>query len=101
MTGTAKALRRARKRAKDWPEIGHSQCLTLGLKRVFKKGRRNFAIAYAKPGVETFHEWRKQVKHLLYQARVLKPLWETMMTALTTELKTLGDSLSEDHDLAI
>jgi CHAD domain-containing protein len=101
MTDAAKALRRARKRVSGWPQVGHSESLNLGLKRVFKKGRRSFATAYAQPSVETFHEWRKQVKHLLYQTRVLKPLWQTMMKALTTELKTLGGYLSDDHDLAI
>lgn len=101
MRDTAKALRQARKRVRDWPDIGHHQSLTVGLKRVFKSGRTNFAAAYAQPGIETFHEWRKQVKHLLYQTRVLRPLWETMMKAMTAELETLGEYLSDDHDLAI
>jgi len=101
MRDTATALRQARKRVSDWPESGHHQSLTVGLKRVFKAGRTDFATAYHQPSIETFHEWRKQVKHLLYQTRVLRPLWKTMMKALTAELKTLGGYLSDDHDLAI
>ena len=101
MKDTANALRQARKRVRDWPEIGHHRSLTVGLKRVFKRGRANFAAAYVQPSIETFHEWRKQVKHLLYQTRMLRPLWETMMKAMTVELKTLGEYLSDDHDLAI
>jgi CHAD domain-containing protein len=97
----AKSLREARKRVKEWPDPGARQALAGGLKRVFKDGRTNFATAYDQPAIETFHEWRKEVKHLVYQTRVLRPLWGNMMEALTGELKTLGQYLSDDHDLAI
>ncbi len=101
MTAAARSLRQARKRVPEWPEFGHRLSLARGLKRVFKKGRANFDMAYDEPGVQTFHEWRKQVKHLLYETQVLRPLWGKMMKALRTELKTLGKYLSEDHDLAL
>src|SRR5258705_2900128 len=101
MTKVAKSLRQARERVQDWPEVDPHQVLAKGLKRVFKLGRTTFATAYDQPSVETFHEWRKQVKHLLYQTQVLRPLWLTAMEALAAELKTLGKHLSKDHDLAI
>src|SRR5215813_881391 len=101
MTKAAKSLRKARKRVADWPKPGHRQSLERGLKRVFQGGRDNFAMAYDHPATETFHEWRKEVKHLLYQSRILRPLWRNMMEAFTSELKGLGKYLSEDHDLAI
>jgi len=101
MTEAAKSLRKARKRVADWPKAGHRQSLARGLKRVFRSGRDSFAKAYDQPEIETFHEWRKVVKHLLYQMRLLTPLWGNMMEAYVAELKSLGDYLSEDHDLAI
>jgi CHAD domain-containing protein len=101
MTQVAKSLRQARERVKDWPEVDHHQALAKGLRRVFKQGRTTFATAYDQPSVETFHEWRKQIKFLFYQTQVLRPLWLTVMEALAAELKTLGKYLSEDHDLAI
>jgi CHAD domain-containing protein len=101
MSQAARALRQARKRVQDWPRIDRRESLSVGLKRVFMRGRNNFAAAYDDPGVETFHEWRKQVKHLLYQSRLLRPLWLRAMKSLRAELKTLGGYLSEDHDLAI
>jgi len=101
MTKVAKSLRQARKRVDDWPAVDAPQAFAKGLKRVFKQGRTTFATAYDRPSVETFHEWRKQVKHLLYQTQFLRPLWLTVMEALAAELKTLGKYLSEDHDLAI
>jgi len=101
MTKVAQSLHQARERVQDWPEVDHYQALAKGLRRVFKQGRTTFATAYDQPSVETFHEWRKQIKFLLYQTQVLRPLWLTVMEALAAELKTLGKYLSEDHDLAI
>lgn len=97
----ARSLREARKRIETWPAVGHHKSLTAGLKRVFKKGRATLQAAYDDPGVDGFHEWRKQVKHLLYQTRVLRPLWGKVMKTLNAQLKTLSEYLSEDHDLAI
>jgi CHAD domain-containing protein len=101
MTKAAKALRQARQRVQKWPDVVHHRALAKGQRRVFKRGGSTFETAYDQPSVENFHEWRKQVKHMLYQTNVLRPLWRKMMEALAAELKTLGKDLSEDHDLAI
>jgi CHAD domain-containing protein len=101
MAEAAKSLRAARRRVKDWPKPGPHTALTKGLKQVFKLGRENFHTAYAQPAVETFHEWRKQVKHLLFETAMLKSLWPKAMKASKGELKHLGELLSDDHDLAI
>ena len=101
MSQAAKSLRKVRGNIQGWPKPGASESMELGLKRVYKSGRTSFKNAYDKRSVETFHEWRKHVKHLLYQTRVLKPLWGGMMKALTTELEALGEFLSDHHDLAI
>ena len=59
------------------------------------------AQAQAKPSIENFHEWRKRVKDLGYQMRLLKPIWPKMQKDLADELERLADYLSDDHDLAI
>jgi CHAD domain-containing protein len=101
MTKMGKSLRQARLRVAHWPKLDHHQALAVGLKRVFREGRTSFATAYEQPSIEAFHEWRKQVKHLLYHTKVLRPLWPSFMEPLAAELKALGKQLSEDHDLAI
>lgn len=101
MSEAAKQLREARRRIQSWPKVKHTTALSKGLKRVFKQGRDHFSLAYEDPSLDTFHEWRKQVKHLLYQSKVLTPLWHNTMKTLSGELKTLGKYLSEDHDLGI
>ena len=101
MSDAAKQLREARKRINSWPKVKHATALSKGLKRVFKQGREQFSLAYEQRSIDTFHEWRKQVKHLLYQSKVLTPIWYNTMKTLSGELKTLGEYLSEDHDLAL
>jgi len=101
MAEAAKSLRAARRRVKDWPKTGHRGAFAKGLRGVFRRGRKSFQVAYDHPRVETFHEWRKQVKHLLYETTMLKSLWPKAMKASKAELKHLGKLLSDDHDLAI
>jgi CHAD domain-containing protein len=103
-TVTAEAielLRESRERVSSWPEASHHIAITRGLKRTFKQGRIRLEEAYELGSVEAFHEWRKSVKHLLYQVRVLGPVWPSLLKALAKDLKRLSDFLSEDHDLAI
>lgn len=102
MLAVAKALGPARRRVERWP-LHHNDfsALRQGLKRVYKQGRQSFAHTYEQPSVENFHEWRKHVKCLRYQIRLLKPIWPVMMERLSDELDTLGEYLSDDHDLAL
>jgi CHAD domain-containing protein len=102
MLAVAKTIRAARRRVEHWPiqQDGFSP-LGQGVKHIYKRGRQNFTNAIGQPTVENFHEWRKDVKYLRYQIRLLKPIWSTMLGRLEDELETLGEYLSEDHDLAL
>ena len=101
MTHAEKALHKARKRIDSWPKLEAKQSLSQGLKRTYKSGLKSFKQAYYKGSVDAFHEWRKHVKHLLFQTRILKTIWGRIMKALTKELDALGELLSEHHDLAL
>jgi CHAD domain-containing protein len=102
LSAVARTITAARRRVERWPihEDGFS-ALRSGLKNTYQRGRRSFVTAFEQPSVENFHAWRKEVKCLWYQLRLLKPIWPPMMGMLADELKTLGDRLSDDHDLAI
>ena len=95
-------LESARSRVADWPidDEGFSS-LRDGLKRIYKKGCTCMAQVQAEPSVENFHAWRKRVKDLWYQVRLLSPLWPGMLKDLANEFGRLADCLSDDHDLAI
>ena len=72
-----------------------------GLRRAYRRGHRAFAEAYRHPTLETFHEWRKGVKDLHYDMRLLSPIWPVTLESLGDTTDTLGDLLGDDHDLGV
>lgn len=74
--------------------------LRLGLRRVYRRGRRAMFTSQAEPTTANLHEWRKRVKYLRYQMRILNPLEPAIVGALATDLDTLSDLLGLDHDLS-
>ena len=96
------ALAQARERLEHWnlqrPGWGG---IRVGLQRIYARGRRDFAGAYALPSDEAFHDWRKQVKYLWYHTQILENIWPSVMRAQAAELDQLGELLGWDHDLAV
>jgi CHAD domain-containing protein len=72
-----------------------------GLRNNYKQGRRAMTRAYDKPEATAFHEWRKHVKDLGYQMRILRELWPTVLKRFRRELDKLGDLLGKEHDLTV
>ena len=95
-------LAQARERLEHWnlqrPGWGG---IRVGVQRIYARGRRDFAGAYALPSDEAFHDWRKQVKYLWYHSQILGNIWPPVMQALAEELDQLGELLGQDHDLAV
>jgi CHAD domain-containing protein len=95
----------------DWLEGGRAQLSTLpierhkfevlrpGLRRVYRRGRKGLWRAYADPTALRFHEWRKRVKYLWYQVRLLNPLWPGLFSAWAEELHLLSERLGAAHDV--
>jgi hypothetical protein len=48
-----------------------------------------------------FHEWRKRVKDHWYHVRLFQGIWMEVMTGYEHALKTLSDSLGDDHNLVV
>ena len=88
-------IRQVRFSATGWEALGP------GLTRSYSRGRRCKAACIKTPCPETLHEWRKRVKDLWYQVRLLRPLWPEQICATASELKTLSDLLGNDHDLVM
>jgi CHAD domain-containing protein len=100
--GVVAMLREARGRVDRWPlERDSFGALQGGLKRTYRRGRRDFKAAQANPSVEALHEWRKRVKDLWYQHTLLRPLWPPVMQAVGDQAHELADRLGDDHDLAM
>jgi CHAD domain-containing protein len=102
-------MHEARERVSDWhlpaDDPNHGErgfgLLEAGLAKTYKRGRKAMDRAYESPGVENFHEWRKRAKYLRYHLRLLRPVWPRLLKRTRSEVKTLGDLLGDDHDLAV
>ena len=71
-----------------------------GLKQTYARGRERLTVALEQRQAEDLHAWRRQVKHLGYQVRLLAPAWPLLLRPSARLLDTLGEALGNDHDLA-
>lgn len=102
LTGVIAAVEAARRRLVACPFGGKgSSTLYRGLKRSYRNVCRAFAAASADPGVEQFHEWRKQAKYLWHQLQVIEPAWQPLLKQLGDEVHAVTHFLGDDHDLAV
>jgi CHAD domain-containing protein len=66
----------------------------------YRDGRDALARALKKPNAKCMHAWRKEVKQLWHQLRLLAPLNPTVLEKIAADAKSLGDFLGCDHDYA-
>lgn len=97
------ALRSARARYRVWPAetASHSfDTMRGGLRRTYRRGRKEMRIAASEPTAHNFHWWRKRVKYLRHQVELLRPMFPEVLDGYIVALDQLGDLLGEEHDLA-
>ncbi len=99
----AETLRQVRDRAAGWSLARPDgwRVPGQGLKTVYRKGRQAMHRAYTAPAEQDFHEWRKQVKYLAAQVRLLRPLRPKKLKDLGQTLDRMADLLGEEHDLSV
>ncbi len=101
-TEITEALRAACERVKDWADVPNRwHTIGDGLGATYKLARRALQAATENPTAETLHEWRKQIKYLLYQLQIVKPTRRARLDELINEADRLASQLGEDHDLAV
>ncbi len=66
----------------------------------YRRGRNALDRALKKRSAECMHAWRKEVKQLWYQLRLLRPLNRVVLEEIAADAKTLGQLLGCDHDYA-
>jgi CHAD domain-containing protein len=71
------------------------------LSRVYERGYIAFPLAYENDDAASFHEFRKRVKYLWYQTRLLKQMWPNVLNELASEIHKLSEWLGDDHDLMV
>ena len=95
-------LKEGRARVDDWPlERDGFEAFEDGLRRTYRRGRRDWRAVLADPSTENLHEWRKRVKDLWYHHSLLQGIWKPVMSAVADEAHELSDRLGNDHDLAL
>ena len=101
VSDAARKLEKTRKGATRWtvPAFELSQLIDVAAGAY---GRSRKAMKHARETGQsaTLHEWRKRVKMLWYQLRLVKPL-TTGVAPLVADLKRLETELGEDHNLVV
>jgi CHAD domain-containing protein len=84
----------------NWPLDGLNWkliCDAVG--KIYKRGQRALATTVEDPDAENFHEWRKRVKDVWYQLRLLQPLNRRVLEEMAHDAEVLGELLGREHDL--
>jgi CHAD domain-containing protein len=79
----------------SWDRLGP------GFERTYRRGRRAMRRAGARRKADDVHEWRKRVKDLWYQLRIVRDAWPPVIGAMADQAHELAELLGEHHDLAL
>jgi CHAD domain-containing protein len=86
----------------DWPlERNGWSVLEPGLRRGYRRGRQGLKLTQADASAENVHEWRKRVKDLWYQLRLIQDAWPEVIGETADQAHELADLLGDHHDLAL
>jgi CHAD domain-containing protein len=77
----------------NWKQICSAVC------KIYRRGQRALAEAIDDPEPENFHAWRKRVKDVWYELRILQPLNRTVLEEMAHDAEVLGELLGSEHDL--
>src|SRR6188472_2927426 len=77
----------------NWKQICNAVC------KIYRRGQRALVKTIDDPEPENFHAWRKRVKDVWYELRILQPLDRTVLEEMAHDAKVLGELLGNEHDL--
>src|SRR4030095_31995 len=77
----------------NWKRICNAVC------KIYRRGQRALAEAIDDPDAGNFHAWRKRVKDVWYQLRILQPLNRTVLEEMAHDADVLSELLGIEHDL--
>jgi CHAD domain-containing protein len=87
-------------RLMDWPLDGLNWKQICGaVCKIYRRGQRALAKTIDDPDPEHFHSWRKRVKDVWYQLRILQPLNRVVLEEMAHDAEVLGELLGIEHDL--
>ena len=77
----------------NWKQICNAVC------KIYRRGQRALAKTIDDPEPEDFHAWRKRVKDVWYELRILQPLNRTVLEEMAHDAEILSELLGSEHDL--
>ena len=96
-----RTLRDLRREAKTWrPADSGPRALARGIRRAHRRGGRAMARAEERQHADDFHQWRKELKTLWYELRLI----ERAGPKVRRDVAALGraeESLGDDHNLVV
>jgi CHAD domain-containing protein len=93
-------LERIKARLRDWPLDGLNwKQICNAVCEIYRRGQRGLAKTIDNPESECFHAWRKRVKDICYQVRILHPLNRTVLEEMAHDADVLSELLGSEHDL--
>lgn len=102
LTKVARILRAEQKRVAGWtPRTNGFPTLAPGLARSMRRARRCMRRAATTLEANAFHAWRRRVKDLWLQVRLLQARCGTALTVTEAQLEQLDGLLGEYHNLAL
>ncbi len=94
-------LRAARRLIECWELPDGFTPLASGLERTYRRGRRGLTTTRLDPSAEHLHEWRKDVKDLWYQLRLIERVAPSVLDPLIEQVGRLGEDLGHHHDITL
>jgi len=95
----ARALRRLRRDLSRWGVGKGRRAIGASLTRTYRRGLATLEAARERPSPERFHDWRKKVKALAYELRIIAAAVPELTTTLMPKVDRLGEILGQIHDL--
>jgi CHAD domain-containing protein len=100
--GASEAIAATRKSVDSWSfSKAGWKLVGPGVERSYLRGRNRFRDVRRDPTPENIHEWRKRVKDLWYDLRLLRDSWPEVMSEMGEEAHELSDLLGDHHDLTV
>ena len=103
MADARQQLEAARRRVETW-RIDASDAWSAvapGLKRIYRRGRRDFQKARKTNDAVLWHDWRKRAKDLRYALELLRGSAPELMAGTRDAVKALTDDVGADHDVHV
>jgi CHAD domain-containing protein len=95
----AKELRTVRDGLGGWKLAHGRKAVGKGVTATYRKARRAMDEARRRPSPERFHDWRKAVKALSYELRIIDRAVPALGSSLVPKVERLADILGQVHDL--